>query len=112
MEFFDRTSCHIRFSLQKRSFDYEHSELLLYQNMVIRESGNLNDALFHLEKNDVQIFDKLSVLELKGSYAGSFRSQSNPYSLPFLIPISRAERRAREHGGRRKVLSGAGQEES
>ncbi|KAG1671753.1 N-alpha-acetyltransferase 15, NatA auxiliary subunit [Nymphon striatum] len=50
---------------QKRSYDYEHSEFLLYQNMVIRESGNLKDALSHLIKNEMQIFDQLSVMEIK-----------------------------------------------
>lgn len=49
----------------KPGYDYEHSELLLYQNMVIRESGTLEEALQHLEKYEEQISDKLSVLETR-----------------------------------------------
>ncbi|XP_050299947.1 N-alpha-acetyltransferase 15, NatA auxiliary subunit [Anthonomus grandis grandis] len=45
------------------NFDYEHSELLLYQNLVIQESGDLNLALKHLEKNADQIVDKLTFKE-------------------------------------------------
>lgn len=48
------------------SYDYEHSELLLYQNMVIQESGNLKDAVSHLEQYQEQILDKLSILETLG----------------------------------------------
>lgn len=54
------------FILQKGSDDYEHSELLLYQNMVIQESGKLESALAHLEKNEDSILDKLAVNEIYG----------------------------------------------
>lgn len=50
---------------QKQGFDYEHSELLLYQDMVLRESGQLNEALKHIELYEDQICDKLAVLETK-----------------------------------------------
>lgn len=50
----------------KRAYDYEHSELLLYQNMVFRESGCLMEALTHLETYEEQICDKLSIMETKG----------------------------------------------
>lgn len=49
------------------SFDYEHSELLLYQNMVIQESGALKEAVAHLEQYQDQILDKLSILETLGT---------------------------------------------
>ncbi|KAH9373691.1 hypothetical protein HPB48_018664 [Haemaphysalis longicornis] len=49
----------------KRGYDYEHSELLLYQNMVMREAGELDEALCHLTRNEEQICDKLSVLETR-----------------------------------------------
>ncbi|XP_075234659.1 N-alpha-acetyltransferase 15/16 [Lycorma delicatula] len=52
-----------RKTLVSNVFDYEHSELLLYQNMVIQESGALEDALKHLEQFHTQICDKLSVDE-------------------------------------------------
>lgn len=48
------------------NFDYEHSELLLYQNMVIRESGDLKQALAHLERYQDQIVDKLTLKETLG----------------------------------------------
>lgn len=48
------------------SYDYEHSELLLYQNMVIQESGYLREAVAHLEQYENQILDKLSILETLG----------------------------------------------
>jgi len=52
--------------LQPKQVDYEHSELLLYQNMVIRESGKLQVALEHLERYEAQIVDKLTLQETKG----------------------------------------------
>ncbi|CAB3378713.1 Hypothetical predicted protein [Cloeon dipterum] len=51
---------------QKSNFDYEHSELLLYQNMVLHESGALQEAISHLERYSEQICDKLSILETYG----------------------------------------------
>lgn len=50
--------------MQKGSnFDYEHSELLLYQNLVLQESGDYKSALKHLEDNQDQIVDKLTLNE-------------------------------------------------
>ena len=40
--------------------------MLLYQNMIIRESGKMKDALDHLITHEHQIPDKLAVIELKG----------------------------------------------
>nr|CAD7392624.1 unnamed protein product [Timema cristinae] len=51
----------------KSSYDYEHSELLLYQNMVIQESGALEEALTHLDQHSEQICDKLSIMETWGN---------------------------------------------
>ncbi|XP_071055801.1 N-alpha-acetyltransferase 15, NatA auxiliary subunit isoform X2 [Onthophagus taurus] len=45
------------------NFDYEHSELLLYQNLVIQESGDLMQAFAHLASNQDQIVDKLTLNE-------------------------------------------------
>jgi len=53
---------------KKNDYDYEHSELLLYQNMVIQESGDIPSALKHLEEYEEGIFDKIKVLELKGKF--------------------------------------------
>lgn len=52
----------------KEQYDYEHSELLLYQNMVLAESGQYERALQHLQKFQSQILDKLSVKETSGEY--------------------------------------------
>ena len=46
--------------------DFEHSEMLLYQNMILRESGKKRKALKHLEDFSKYITDKLQVKELQG----------------------------------------------
>uniref|UniRef100_A0A4W3KJG4 N-alpha-acetyltransferase 15, NatA auxiliary subunit a n=1 Tax=Callorhinchus milii TaxID=7868 RepID=A0A4W3KJG4_CALMI len=46
--------------------DYEYSELLLYQNQVLREGGMYKEALDHLDNHDKQICDKLAVEECRG----------------------------------------------
>lgn len=48
--------------------DYEYSELLLYQNQVLREAGLFKEALEHLCTYEKQICDKLAVEETKGNY--------------------------------------------
>ncbi|CAG0884585.1 unnamed protein product [Cyprideis torosa] len=50
----------------KAAHDYELSELLLYQNMVLRESGDLSEAERHLREFEEDICDKRQVLEIKG----------------------------------------------
>ncbi|XP_053679641.1 N-alpha-acetyltransferase 15, NatA auxiliary subunit [Anopheles nili] len=49
------------------TFDYKHSELLLYQNNVIQEAGNYEQALQHLKNYKQQILDKLAVQESMGA---------------------------------------------
>nr|XP_020466922.1 N-alpha-acetyltransferase 15, NatA auxiliary subunit-like [Monopterus albus] len=46
--------------------DYEYSELLLYQNQVLREAGLHKEALDHLNNYEKQICDKLAVEETRG----------------------------------------------
>ncbi|XP_077135307.1 N-alpha-acetyltransferase 15, NatA auxiliary subunit isoform X2 [Ranitomeya variabilis] len=46
--------------------DYEYSELLLYQNQVLREAELYKEALHHLCTYEKQICDKLAVEETKG----------------------------------------------
>jgi len=53
---------------KKPTYDYEYSELLMYQNMVLRESGNVEAALRHLEDYESAICDKISLKETKGKY--------------------------------------------
>lgn len=55
-----------RASQTVETHDYKHSELLLYQNQVINESGNYGKALTHLERFQSEILDKLAVKETKG----------------------------------------------
>ncbi|CAH2087864.1 unnamed protein product [Euphydryas editha] len=57
-----------RTNQMKGPYDYEQSELLLYQNMVLAESGQYERALQHLQKFQSQILDKLSVKETSGEY--------------------------------------------
>uniref|UniRef100_A0A8D3DV94 N-alpha-acetyltransferase 15, NatA auxiliary subunit a n=1 Tax=Scophthalmus maximus TaxID=52904 RepID=A0A8D3DV94_SCOMX len=46
--------------------DYEYSELLLYQNQVLREAHLHKEALDHLNNYEKQICDKLAVEETRG----------------------------------------------
>uniref|UniRef100_A0A8C1TBV1 N(alpha)-acetyltransferase 15, NatA auxiliary subunit a n=2 Tax=Cyprinus carpio TaxID=7962 RepID=A0A8C1TBV1_CYPCA len=46
--------------------DYEYSELLLYQNQLLREAGLNKEALDHLTSYEKQICDKLAVEETRG----------------------------------------------
>lgn len=55
-----------RASQTVETYDYKHSELLLYQNQVIQESGNFEKALQHLKKYQMQILDTLAVKETIG----------------------------------------------
>lgn len=48
--------------------DYEYSELLLYQNQVLREAGLYKEALDHLNNYEKQICDKLAVEETRGAW--------------------------------------------
>lgn len=48
------------------TYDYKHSELLLYQNQILQESGNLEKALTHIQEFQSQIVDKLAVKEIMG----------------------------------------------
>ena len=52
-------------SFQPASMDFEHSELLLYQNMVLREAGKASEALAHLKEHADAIVDKTQTLELQ-----------------------------------------------
>ncbi|KXJ69234.1 hypothetical protein RP20_CCG028182 [Aedes albopictus] len=55
-----------RASQTVETYDYKHSELLLYQNQVIQESGNYEKALQHLKEYQSQILDTLAVKETMG----------------------------------------------
>nr|AAH57466.1 NMDA receptor-regulated gene 1a [Danio rerio] len=46
--------------------DYEYSELLLYQNQLLREAELFKEALDHLTSYEKQICDKLAVEETRG----------------------------------------------
>ncbi len=50
---------------RKTDYDYEHSELLKYENRLLRESGDCNKALDHLEVNAAAICDPTDVTEAK-----------------------------------------------
>lgn len=47
--------------------DIEHSEMLFYQNNILREQEKYHESLDHLEKYERFITDKLKVKELKAS---------------------------------------------
>ncbi|XP_069457331.1 N-alpha-acetyltransferase 16, NatA auxiliary subunit isoform X5 [Ovis canadensis] len=46
--------------------DYEYSELILYQNQVMREADLFQESLEHIETYEKQVCDKLLVEEIKG----------------------------------------------
>ncbi|XP_005366096.1 N-alpha-acetyltransferase 16, NatA auxiliary subunit [Microtus ochrogaster] len=46
--------------------DYEYSELILYQNQVMREADLFQESLEHIETYEKQICDKILVEEIKG----------------------------------------------
>ncbi|VDO06548.1 unnamed protein product [Brugia timori] len=46
-------------------YDFEQSELILYQNMILRESGQLELALNRLEENASQIVDRVAYMETR-----------------------------------------------
>ncbi|XP_076628911.1 N-alpha-acetyltransferase 15/16 isoform X2 [Colletes latitarsis] len=85
-------------------YDYEHSELLLYQNMVIQESGDCEQALKHLDKYSDQICDKVTVKETYGKlrlqlkqYAAAVQVYKdllniNPENTTYYIRLAEAER--------------------
>lgn len=50
---------------QPRQFDYEMSELLLYETQILLEAGQFADALQHLQRHDLEIVDRLAVQEFK-----------------------------------------------
>jgi hypothetical protein len=56
--------------------DYEYSELLLYQNQVLREAGLFKEALEHLTTYEKQICDKLAVEETRGVCVSERRGES------------------------------------
>lgn len=58
---FDKKSTH------PEPIDYEQSELLLYQVMILYEASSYKEALDFLNKNSSQICDRLAVLESKAS---------------------------------------------
>jgi len=46
--------------------DFEYSELLMYQNMVMREAGQLQEAYDHINEYKQYICDKVVSLEIRG----------------------------------------------
>lgn len=70
-----------REKLSKDSADYERSEVLLYQNMVMREAGRAEDALQHLSKYEKQICDKLAVAEIRGELYLQLNKKSRALSI-------------------------------
>ena len=54
-----------------KPFDFEHSEMLMYQNMVIQEAGLHQDAFQHMADHEKQIVDKLAVQETRGRMAAT-----------------------------------------
>ncbi|KAG5456262.1 MAG: hypothetical protein BJ554DRAFT_4043 [Olpidium bornovanus] len=45
---------------------YEYSEMLLYKNMIIEESGDTERALSHLDEIEFKVCDKIALKERRG----------------------------------------------
>ena len=44
-----------------KPYDNEHSEFLLYQNLVLREAEQYEDALRHIQIHEKDIYNKLTI---------------------------------------------------
>jgi peptide alpha-N-acetyltransferase len=51
--------------LPDKPYDNEHSEFLLYQNLILRESGQYEEALRHIQIHEKDIYNKLVLAEIK-----------------------------------------------
>lgn len=58
--------------MQSSEYDFEQSELILYQNMILRESGQLELALKKLEENALHIVDRVAYMETRGNVLTKF----------------------------------------
>ncbi|XP_058526671.1 N-alpha-acetyltransferase 16, NatA auxiliary subunit isoform X2 [Ochotona princeps] len=54
------------YRIPPNKIDYEYSELILYQNQVMREADLFQQSLEHIETYEKQVCDKLLVEEIKG----------------------------------------------
>ena len=52
--------------VQPGAYDYEYSELLLYQSSILREAGDPAAALEHLDTYTENICDRITLLERRG----------------------------------------------
>ncbi|XP_064480526.1 N-alpha-acetyltransferase 15, NatA auxiliary subunit-like [Ornithodoros turicata] len=69
-------------SQAKHGYDYEHSELLLYQNQVMQEAGEQKEALHHLDEYKEQIRDELAWYEARASLLlelGKYQAAESDY---------------------------------
>lgn len=65
LEEFRKTQPDRPVSTKDKTHDNEHSELLLYQNLVLREAGQYEEALRHLQTHEKDIYNKLALAEIK-----------------------------------------------
>ncbi|XP_042541617.1 N-alpha-acetyltransferase 16, NatA auxiliary subunit isoform X3 [Dipodomys spectabilis] len=74
--------------------DYEYSELILYQNQVMREADLFQESLEHIQTYEKQICDKLLVGEIKGTLEERLQiyeeiSQQHPRAIvPRRLPLN------------------------
>ncbi|CAL8115099.1 unnamed protein product [Orchesella dallaii] len=65
-------SCYRDFQPEKRdamaTFEYEKSELYLYQSMILHESGDVGAARKHMLDHSTEITDKITYYETVGKY--------------------------------------------
>lgn len=80
---------HFFFQIPPNKIDYEYSELILYQNQVMREADLFQESLEHIETYEKQICDKLIVEEIRGKllFSPFFASKFKCNSISFAKTI-------------------------
>ena len=79
--------------------EYEHSEMLLFKNMLIEESGDTLRALDHLDSIETQVVDKLGMKETRGQLLLKLEKFDEAATV-FAELISRNPENVRYHAGR------------
>ena len=79
--------------------DYEHSEMLLFKNMLIEESGDTARALEHLDSIETQVVDKSGMKETRGQLLLKLEKFDEAAKV-FTELVSRNPENVRYHAGR------------
>lgn len=87
--------------------DYEHSEMLLYKNMLLEEDGQLQEALDHLESCEKDIVDRLFWLEKRAQLLRQLNRHADAEPL-YRQLLKRNPEHVGYHAGLQACVLGAG----